>query len=258
MKKKNVAPLTPAELEANGEKLSSITFNLVYQTFISDYGRFGRDGRTLHIVIYCNDQEACWLEYPIIEVQPDPYTPVFYEEKEWSITNQIRSLMPKYLADAVYQAVEKAYLIATKQDFEGEWEELKREIEEERVQERIEKCQESLAEYEELYKVWSGIKRNRSNNSTLAVNDQVKVLQVIHREVPANLISEFVEHKVAPAEMALRHLVEIGKFPTYDAAKKALTRIRKEIGDITTAHQMSPKKSVRQGTKRPGKKKRLK
>jgi hypothetical protein len=52
---------------AKSKKLKSFSVRLTYQTFISDYDRFGREARTLHIVIKCNDEIQDWICYPIVE-----------------------------------------------------------------------------------------------------------------------------------------------------------------------------------------------
>ncbi len=258
----DINPLTFDDLVAKSKKLNSFSVRLSYQTFISDYDRMGREARTLHVVIKCDDDVREWIEYPIIEEPPDPYTEVFHEESEETISRYVRGVLPKDVTAATVRTVTDAYYISLRDEFtldaleslervEGSRSEkalmshtetLMEAMDEERrrTKEKQERIEQLLADYESALRVWQDIGKRRKRDAGLPIKQRVKAIKAFHEDVPVNLIEEFLRDELKmPAEMALDHLVKLDWSSTVEGAKKAIARAKRKKRDISEKRQMS-------------------
>lgn len=244
-------------LAANGTKLHSFNVKVTYQSFIGDYGATGVKARALHIVIKCNSKVRSWTRFPIFHAEP-------FEEM---IHSYIKSVLVDDMAKAADKTISEAQLAIARNDIALDFIEFSegvrleksriervlakgQEVIENRIaeealqdQEKKEKAARLLAEYESLHCIWTDIRTRRRRDANLPIVKRGRVIQAVHESVPSELIKEFlIDTKTTPSDMALHHLVKLGRFPTFEAARKARARARKEIGDISEKRQMSPKK----------------
>jgi hypothetical protein len=258
MQDNDVTPIVD-ELAAKGKALNRFNVKVTYQTFIGAYDRKG--GRALHVVIKCNDKVRMWQRFPIA------HDDLFVEPFERMINAYMESAMIDDLAKAADKTFNDAWLSAARNDIaanavefsEGAPLEISRIervlakgqevaeelIAEEAIQDReaLEEIERLLAEYESAYQIWKDIGARRRRDAGQPIKNQVRAIQAIHENIPAEWIEKFLrEGEMTPADMAHFHFAKIHRHRSAEAAEKAIKRARRKKGDILRKQQMSPKR----------------
>jgi hypothetical protein len=243
------------ELEAKGERLDSFKVEVKYQAFIGDYHRKG-GGRTLHILIKCNNRVRTWQRFPITGAEPS----------EEMMSAYMKSAMADDLAEAADKTLMHAYLGTARNDIAANFIEFSegvplergriekvldrgQEVFEARMaeeniqdQETLQRIERLLAEYEGAYQAWKQIGGMRKQVAGQPIEKQVRAVQAIHETIPPEWIKEFlIDRQMTPSNMAYVHIARIYRHSTPEAAEKAIKRARRKKRDILEKRQMSPK-----------------
>jgi hypothetical protein len=243
------------DLVAKGKKLEMFSVTVTYQSFISDYGRKG--GKAFYIAIKCNGKVRQYRTFPIYH--DGPFDEMISSYVKSALADDLVKAADKTINDAMLGTARYGGDVLDLIEFsEGAPLEKSRiekvlakgqEVVEGRIteeaiaaHEKLEEIEQLLAEYENAKRIWKDIGAMREQIAGYPIAKQVRAIQEIHEDIPAELIEEFLrDKKMKPSDMAYVHCARTDRRKSLEAAKQAINRAKREKSDILRKQQMSPK-----------------